>query len=120
MKFMVMVKGAENQGPPPPELIAGIAQLGVEAAQSGVQVDSGGLMPSANGTKVRIAGRKLHVTDGPFTETKELVGGYAVYNVASKQEAIEWTKRFMELHLKHWPSWEGEAEIRPMYEGPPK
>ena len=57
-------------------------------------------------------------TDGPFTETKEVVGGYAVYDLKSKEEALEWTKRFMDLHRQHWPGWEGEAEIRPMFEVP--
>ncbi|MEX2282554.1 MAG: YciI family protein [Gemmatimonadota bacterium] len=116
MKYMVVVKASENQGMPPQELFAAIDQLGVDATKAGVQVDTGGLLPSAMGARVRIADRKLIITDGPFTETKELIGGFAIYNVASKQEALEWTKRFMDLHLKHWPEWEGEAEIRQMYE----
>jgi hypothetical protein len=119
MKFMVVIKAAENQGAPPQELYAAIDQLGAEASKAGVQVDMGGLMPSAQGVRVRIAGRKLTITDGPFTETKEMIGGFAIYDVASKQEALEWTKRFMDLHLKHWPEFEGEAEIRQMYEAPP-
>jgi hypothetical protein len=55
------------------------------------------------------------VTDGPFTEAKEIVGGYAQFELKSKQEAIEGAVRFMELHKKHWPGWEGETEVRQMF-----
>ena len=112
MKFMVMVKGPEQAGPPPHELMAGIAKLGQEATQAGVLVETGGLLPTARGARVRIAGGRLRVVDGPFTEAKEVIGGYAVYEVKTKEEVIEWTKRFMELHKEHWQGWEGEAEIR--------
>src|SRR5688572_30920304 len=102
MKFMVMVKGPEQAGPPPHELMAGIAKLGQEATQAGVLVEVGGLLPTARGARVRIAGGRLRVVDGPFTEAKEVIGGYAVYEVKTKEEVIEWTKRFMELHKEHW------------------
>jgi hypothetical protein len=119
MKFMTLVKSAEGSGPPPQGLMAGIAKLGEEAAKAGVLVETGGLMPSVAGAKVRLSKGKLTVTDGPFTEAKEVIGGYAVYDVSSKEEAIEWTKRFMELHRKHWPGWEGETELRQVFDGPP-
>jgi hypothetical protein len=86
----------------------------------------GGLLPSAMGARVRIARGKLSVIDGPFAEAKEVVGGYAVYVASSKAEAIEQARRFMDLHLKHWPGWEGETELRQIYEpgempaGPPR
>ncbi|HJR62667.1 MAG TPA: YciI family protein [Gemmatimonadaceae bacterium] len=118
MKFMTLVKSAEGSGPPPQELMAGIAKLGEEAAKAGVLVETGGLMPSVAGAKVRLSKGKLTVTDGPFTEAKEVIGGYAVYDVSSKEEAIEWTKRFMELHRKHWPGWEGETELRQIFDVP--
>jgi len=123
MKFMTMVKSAESSAPPPQGLMDGIAKLGEEAAKAGVFVEMGGLLPSAMGAKVRLAKGKLTVTDGPFTEAKELIGGYAVYNVKSKKDAIEWTRRFLELHKKHVPEWEGEVEIRQLFDpsdfGPP-
>ena len=75
-------------------------------------VEAGGLLPTANGARVRLSGGKVTVTDGPFTEAKEVVGGYAIFDVKSKADMIEWTTRFMELHKKHLPGWEGEAEIR--------
>jgi hypothetical protein len=112
MRFMTLVKSAEGAGFPPKALMDGIAKLGQEAAQAGVLVETGGLLPSATGARVRVVKGKLQVIDGPFTEAKELVGGYAVYEVKSKEEAIEWTRRFMELHKEHWPEWEGETEIR--------
>lgn len=118
MKFMTMVKAVEKSDPPPQALIDAIARLGEEAARSGVMVEMGGLYPSAMGTRVRLSKGKLTVTDGPFTEAKEVVGGYAVFNVASKQEAIEWTTRFMELHREHWPGWDGETEVRQLFEAP--
>jgi hypothetical protein len=70
------------------------------------------------GARIQLSAGKLIVTDGPFAETKELIGGYAVYDVKSKQEAIEHTSRFLQLHKQHWPGWEGEVEIRQLF-GPP-
>ena len=118
MKFMVLVKGPENAGPPPQALMAGIGQLGQEAARAGVMVETGGLLPSAMGARVRVERTGVRTIDGPFTETKELIGGFAVYDVSSKDEAIEWTRRFMELHREHWPGWLGEAEVRQIFEPP--
>lgn len=118
MKFMTIVKGPENFGPPPKALMDGIMQLGIEAAQAGVFVSMGGLMPSAASSRIRISKGKLAITDGPFTETKEIVGGFAIYETQTKDEAVAWARRFMDLHLQHWPGWEGETEIRPMMEAP--
>ncbi|HEX6616216.1 MAG TPA: YciI family protein [Gemmatimonadales bacterium] len=116
MRFITMVKSAETAGPPPQGLMDSIGELGVEAACKGVMVDMVGLLPTAMGTRVRLAGGKLAVTDGPFSETKEVIGGYAVYAVRSRGEAIEWTRRFLDLHRRHWPGWEGEVEIRQLYD----
>ena len=118
MRFMTMVRSAENSGFPPPALMEAIARLGEEAMKAGVLVETGGLLPSALGARVRLTGGQLKVTDGPFTESKELIGGYAVYDLKSKAEAIEWTRRFMELHREHWPGWEGESEIRQIFTQP--
>jgi hypothetical protein len=117
MRFMVMVKGPENAGPPPQALMEAIARLGEEATKAGTLVETGGLLPTPMGTRVRLRKGALNVTDGPFTESKEVVGGYAVYEVGSKEEAVEATVRFMELHKKHWPGWEGEAEVRQIFTG---
>lgn len=112
MRFMIMVKSAETTTPPPMALMEAIGKLGFEASQAGVMVEVGGLMPTALGAKVRVSGGRLSVTDGPFSESKEVIGGYAVYDLASKEEALTWTRRFLQLHIDHWPGWEGESEIR--------
>ena len=115
MKFMVMVKSKENSGPPPQALMDAIAKLGEEAAKAGTLVQMGGLAPTATGARVQLRRGSMNVTDGPFTEAKEVVGGFAVYEMKSKQEAIDATVRFLELHKKHWPGWEGECEIRQLF-----
>ena len=112
MRFMMIVKHGEQQGPPPKQLMDAIAKLAEEAAKAGTMLGSGGLGPTALGARVRLSGGQVTVTDGPFTEAKEVVGGYAQFELKSKKEAIESAVRFMELHKKHWPGWEGETEIR--------
>ena len=118
MRFLITVNGKENVGPPPNALMGAIARLGEEATKAGVLIENGGLLPSATGARVRLSAGTLTVTDGPFAETKELIGGYAIYDLKSKQEAIGWASRFMQLHKDHWPSWEGEAEIRQIFDAP--
>jgi hypothetical protein len=98
--------------------MAAISKLGEEAMRAGVMLETGGLLPSAMGARVRLSKGNLIVTDGPFIESKELIGGYAVYEVKSKHEAIEWTSRFMQLHKENWPGWEGESEIRQIFDAP--
>jgi hypothetical protein len=124
MKFMMMVSGNENSGPPPQALMDAIAQLGVDAGKRGVLVEQAGLLPSGMGSKVRLSKGKLAVTDGPFTEAKEIIGGFAVFKVGSKTEAIEEARKFMEVHRLHWPGWEGVTEVRQIFDAadfaPPK
>jgi hypothetical protein len=115
MRFMMMVKSAENSGPPPQELMDAMAKLTEEAAKSGTMVAAGGLAPTAKSTRVRLSRGQVTVIDGPFTEAKEVVGGYAVFDLKSKEEAIEGALRFIELHKKYWPGWEGESEIRQVF-----
>jgi hypothetical protein len=116
MRFMMIVRHAEEQGPPPKELMDAISRLADEAIKAGTMLGSGGLAPTGLGARVRLAGGKLTVTDGPFIETKEIIGGYAQFELKSKEEAIKSAVRFMELHKKHWPGWDGETEIRQMFE----
>ena len=114
MRFLVMVKCPEDAGTPPRELIEAIGKMSGEATQSGKMISTGGLAPTAASSKVRISCGRLSVIDGPFTETKEVAGGYAIMEFASKAEAIENAREFMELHRKFWPGWYGETEIRQM------
>lgn len=116
MRYMMIVKHSENQGPPPKELMDAIMKLAEDESKSGTMIGNGGLGPSALGASVRLSGGKVTVTDGPFTEAKEVIGGYAQFELNSKQEAIDAAVRFMELHKKHWPGWEGVTEVRPMFD----
>jgi hypothetical protein len=117
MRFMMIVKHAEKQGTPPKELMDAIAKLAEEDAKAGNKMIRGGaLAPTALGARVRLSGGNLTATDGPFTEAKEVVGGYAQFELKSKADAVESAIRFMELHKKHWPGWEGETEVRQMSE----
>ena len=115
MKFMMIVKSAERSSRPPQALMEAIDKLGLEAVKAGTMVASGGLAPTAASTRVRLSGGKLSKIDGPFTEAKEVIGGYAIFDLKSKEEAIEGAMRFMELHKQHWPGWEGETEIRQIF-----
>jgi hypothetical protein len=115
MRFMMIVKHAEKQGLPPKALMDAIEKLAEEETKAGTMVGSGGLGPTAQGARVRLSGGKVTVTDGPFTETKEVVGGFAQFELKSKEEAIQSAVRFMELHKRHWPGWEGETEVRQMF-----
>ena len=120
MRYMMIVKGDENfaaSGPPPMELMEEIGKLGEEATKAGKMVSMGGLQHSSKGATVRIKGGKIITTDGPFTEAKEIIGGFTILNLESKEQAIEEAVKFMELHRKLWPKWEGVTEVRPMYEG---
>ena len=112
MKFMTVIKGPELAEAPPQALMDAIDTFGKDAKAAGVFVEWGGLQPTSEGSRVRSSNGKLAVTDGPFTESKEVIGGYAIYEVASKEEAMEWARRFMALHAEHWPEWEGEVEVR--------
>src|ERR1700694_1609174 len=115
MRFMMIVKHPENRRPPPKSFMDAIAKLSEEADNAGTMLGSGGLAPTAQGARVRLSGGKVTVTDGPFTEAKEVIGGYAQFELKSKEEAVKGAVRFMELHRKHWPGWEGEAEVRQIF-----
>lgn len=114
MKFMMIVKHKENQGFPPKELMEAIGKLSEEAVRSNTMLGSGGLCSTASGASVRLSGGKITVKDGPFTEAKEIIGGYAQFELKSKEEAVQSAIKFMELHEQYWPGWEGETEIRQM------
>jgi hypothetical protein len=117
MRYMMLLSGTNPPTPPPPELFEAIMKLGGEATEAGVLLDTAGLLPSANGARVSVAAGKLAVTDGPFTESKELIS-YALYDVRSREEAIEWASRFVKLHRDLWPGWEGQTDILQVM-GPP-
>ena len=120
MRFMVMVKANKDYEaglPPKPELLAAIGKLSQDMVKAGVLLDTGGLLPSSRGARVRASGGKLSVTDGPFTEPKELVGGYAIVQAQSRDEAVELGKQFMDVHVTVLgSSYDGECEIRQLFD----
>ena len=110
MRYLTLMQDNRPDSPPPAELMEAIMKLGEEATKAGALLDQGGLAPSAMGASVQVSGGKLTVTDGPFAESKEMIS-YALYQVRSKEEAVEWTSRFIQLHKDLWPGWEGEAQV---------
>ena len=110
MRYMVLLKGNQPSERPPAELMEAIMRLGEDATKAGALLDTAGLAPSAAGARVALSSGRLSVTDGPFTEAKEMIS-YALYQVRSKEEAVEWTSRFVVLHRDLWPGWEGEADV---------
>jgi hypothetical protein len=116
MRFMMLVKhDGDMSGPPPKALMDAIDRLTEEANRAGTMVMAGGLAPLPASTSVRISRGELTTTDGPYTEAKEVVGGFAIFDLKSKQEAVEGAQQFMELHRIHWPGWEGETEVRQIF-----
>ena len=111
MRFMSIITSAHTQ-PPTPELIAEMNKLAEREIKAGRMIDMGGLMPIAMGTRVRIADGKLSVIDGPFIETKEVIGGYAIFEFNNKDEAVAAAVEFMQLHKDFMPGWEGTCEVR--------
>jgi len=110
MRFITMVKSAVLSGPPPQELMDAIQKSGEEAMKAGIMVETGGL--GYDQATVRVSGGQMTVTDGPYAEAKEVIGGYAIFELDSKEQALEEAKRFMELHVQYWPEWSGECEVR--------
>jgi hypothetical protein len=82
--------------------------------EDGSLVQTGGLAAGSSALRIRQSGGRLFFTDGPFVETKELVGGYAILEAPSREAAVEVMRKFMELHQQHWPAWQGECELREM------
>lgn len=121
MRYMTFIKHTEDyRGKPiPPGLIEAMGEFIGEYSKQGKFIDGAGLKSSHKGKRVELRGGKLRVIDGPFSETKELVGGYAIFEVESEQEALDIAVQFMELHRIHWPEFEGESELRPFETGAP-
>jgi hypothetical protein len=115
---MMMIKANkdfEAGKPPNPQLIAGMGKLSEEMTKAGVLLASEGLQPSSKGTRIRYAGAQRVVTDGPFAETRELIGGYAILQAKSKEEAIQLADRVLDVHVRAGIS-EFEMEIRPLFD----
>ena len=112
MRYMAFVKMAEDVGDAPAELQEVMGREMAEAFASGSIIDAGGLYPTAQSTEFRVVGGELLTSDGPYAEAKEVVGGYAILEARSHEEALAGARRVAEIHVQHWPGWEGSVEIR--------
>jgi hypothetical protein len=114
MRFMVIVKATKDSeagNMPSEDMLAAMAKYNEELVKAGVMLDGAGLQPSTKGARVRFSGTRRTVVDGPFAEAKELIAGYWIFQVKSKEEAIEWVKRCPNPHNE-----ESEIEIRQLFE----
>ncbi|QDW41505.1 hypothetical protein FFI89_032930 [Bradyrhizobium sp. KBS0727] len=114
MRFMYVVTSPQPNRGPTPALMEAMHKLAEREIKAGRMLDSGGLMPVSMGAQVKISDGKLSVVDGPFVETKEMIGGYAIFELRNKEEALAAAREFMQLHLDHMPGWEGTCEVRMM------
>ncbi len=118
MRYMMFIKHTQDYGnvQARASLYEEMGRFIEETTRSGNFVGGAGLQPTSAGTRVKLKGGKITVLDGPFTESKEIIGGYAIIDAKSHEEALGLARRFMELHQKHWPAFEGECEMRPLEE----
>jgi hypothetical protein len=109
---MYIVTSPQPNRGPTPALMEAMGKLADREIKAGRLLDNGGLMPVSMGAQVKIADGKLSVIDGPFVEAKELIGGYAIFELRDKEEAVAAAVEFMQLHKEHMPGWEGTCEVR--------
>ncbi|HEY4305552.1 MAG TPA: YciI family protein [Gemmatimonadaceae bacterium] len=121
MKYMMLIKHTDDyRGIKPPQaLMDAMGEFVGEYIKKGKFLEGAGLKASHRGKRIRLHNGDLTVIDGPFAETKELVGGFAIMDLENDEEALVVGTRFMEMHQLHWPEFEGESEIRPFEEGEP-
>ena len=116
MRFLGLLKAdeySEAGAPPPPEMMEKMGKFMEAITKAGVLISTGGLQPTSKGARVRLSDGKVTVTDGPFTESKELIASYALLEAKSMAEAVEWTTRFLQVLGR------GECELRPLFDRPP-
>ena len=116
MKFLMFIKHTDNPGQPPQGLMDAMGKFVGESFGKGILKDTGGLFPPAKSTYIQSKGGKVTIKDGPFTESKEIVGGYALVETKTREEALALAKEFMELHRIHWPEFECVSEVRQVEE----
>jgi hypothetical protein len=118
MKYLTFIRHAESfrDAGPPQALREAMGEFVQRSQRSGILVDTGGLLPSREGVRIRLENGLIRVLEGPFAPSQEVVGGWAILSAESRAEAIGIAREFMELHQRHWPEFEGESELRPMYE----
>jgi hypothetical protein len=120
MRYLCFVKMDESQAHPPQALMDAMEEHIGAAAASGMFVDGGGLYGKTDALEFRVRGGAMTVTDGPYAEVKEVIGGWSICEFASEDEARAEGEKMAELHLTHWPEWEGAIELRRISEAPPE
>ena len=121
MIYMMLIKhtGAYRGKKPPQALMDAMGEFVGENIKKGKFLEGAGLKSSHRGKRIRLHDGKMSIIDGPFAETKELVGGFAIMDLENAAAALEVATKFMDLHRIHWPEFEGESELRPFEEGEP-
>ena len=123
MRYMMFIKHTEDYRnvTVPATLYQAMDGFIEQGRKDGTFIEGAGLQPTSAGRKVRLSGGKITVIDGPFTESKEIIGGYALMEATSDEQALSIARQFMDLHRIHWPTFEGECEVRPLEaEAPPQ
>jgi hypothetical protein len=115
MRFMYIVTSPQPMKGPTPALMEAMGKLSEREIKAGRMIDNGGLTPLQQGARISVSDGKLSVTDGPFVEAKEVIGGYAIFELRDKAEALAMAREFMQLHLDHMPGWEGTCELRAFF-----
>lgn len=116
MKYLMFIKHDERSRSQqiPPALMQAMGEFVTAGFQAGWLKETAGLKPTSEGFRIRTSGGKLTTTDGPFSEAKEMIGGYAMVEAGTRDEAYDVARQFMELHRVHWPEFEAECEVRPL------
>jgi hypothetical protein len=114
MRFMFIITSEQPAGNPTPALMEAMHKMAEREIKAGRMLDNAGLMPLATGARISIEDGRLNVLDGPFVEAKEVIGGYAIFELRDKEEALASAKAFMQLHVDFMPGWEGTCEMRPI------
>ena len=116
MKYLSFVRSSEKfrDAQPPAALMSAMGALIEKYTKSGALIDTGGLAPSRAGFRLRCENRELTMIDGPFSESKEVIGGWAILEASSRAEIVRFTTEFVELHRQHWPEFDFECEVRPI------
>ena len=115
MRYITFIRMVEDLGDPPPGLVEAMSRELTAAFADGTMLEAGGLSGMRDSTEIRLDSGAVTQVDGPYAEGKEVVGGYVISEVRSHDEAVASARRLVDLHLEHWPGWDGAVEIRQMF-----
>lgn len=118
MRYMYLVSCVQQSGPPPQKLMEELHKLATRERKAGRMIADGGLMPLETGARIELRSGKIKVMDGPFTESKEVIGGFAIFEFATREEALQSGVEFMEMHRLYAEGWEGVCEMRELMSPP--